>query len=53
MSDALKKRLLDKSFRYTRASETDIAKLFQRIKRAQKEAEKQPVNVKKLERKHA
>jgi hypothetical protein len=60
VNDALKKRLLalDKNgkptFAYRKAAETNVAATFARIKRAMKEAEKQPsANVKKLERKLA
>lgn len=49
MTEALRKRLLDRTFKYTKASETDVAKTFARIKRQQKEAEAaQPANVKAI-----
>ena len=37
MNDPLRKRLLDRTFKYTRASETDVAATFRRIKRQQKQ----------------
>jgi hypothetical protein len=47
--------LMDPSFRYVRAAETNIAKTFQRIRRQQKEAEaaKQAANVRPMKRKEA
>ena len=48
MSDPLRKRLLEKTFRYVKASDTDIARTFARIRREQKAAQEQAVNVKPL-----
>ena len=38
MSDPLRKRLLEKNFRYIKAGETDVAATFRRIRKQQKEA---------------
>jgi hypothetical protein len=47
MSDPLRKRLLERTFKYTRASETDVSKTFARIRRQLKEAEAKPVKLSK------
>jgi hypothetical protein len=51
VSDPLRKRLLERTFKYTKASETDVARTFARIKKQLKEAEAaaaKPVNVKTI-----
>lgn len=50
MSDPTRKRLLERTFKYTRASETDLEATFRRIRRQQKEADsiKESANVKQL-----
>jgi hypothetical protein len=51
MSEALKKRLLDRTFKYTKASETDVARTFARIRKQQKEAQaKRPAKVEPIKR---
>lgn len=42
------KHILDPRFRYTPSFDTDIRRTFDRIRRAQKEAEKLPPGVAKL-----
>ena len=46
----MKHGLLNPAFRYTKSGDTDIRKLFQRIRREQKETAeaKAPLNVKQL-----
>jgi hypothetical protein len=39
MNEAHRKRLLDKTFRYVKSSETDVARTFARIRKQIKEAE--------------
>lgn len=39
MSDPLRKRLLERTFKYTKSGETDVARTFARIRRQMKEAE--------------
>jgi hypothetical protein len=39
MTDPLRKRLLEKTFRYVKSGETDVSKTFARIRRQMKEAE--------------
>lgn len=53
MSDPLRKRLLDKTFRYVKAGDTDVAATFRRIRKqlkeqAEQEAAKPAENVKPL-----
>ena len=53
MTDPLRKRLLEKTFKYVRASDTDVARTFARIRRQQKEAQAaaaQAANVKPIKR---
>ena len=39
MSEALRKRWLDKSWRYTRSESTDISRTFAKARKAMKDAE--------------
>lgn len=49
MNEALRKRLLDPTHRYVKASDTDVARTFARIRKQQKaEAEARQTNVKPL-----
>jgi hypothetical protein len=49
VSETTRRRLLERTFKYVKASDTDVARTFARIRRQQKETEAaQPANVKPI-----